>query len=302
MPTEAKESRSRDPYGDVRQLLAKELGREVRQDAWSYLSVSCGPLVDAVRHDRARYLPQVRRSYEIYDQMHPMPDIGYSKEKRSHKRTLDDEVEKPADLRELALAKLAAARLERQLWRSPLADVFRQQELGGKLLEPQDIPRWVESRLQEEGQPSRPAPYMPIPTLNQGSSAWQDLLFKPLSRQTFAAFLHDLAQVVETCPDQDLQMPQLVGSDPLALSYCAPGGSVLSAPIRADGVLARLKNAVSGMLGLCKITGWQEHEAVAFLRWLGAAAATPSSDYPPLQPPALLPWQDHDRPGPPRAA
>ena len=109
------------------------------------------------------------------------------------------------------------------------------------------------------------AAYLPVPVLNGGSPAWSDLLFTPLSRDTFAAWLRDLATVVESCPDGELQMPRLEASESFELRYSMPGGSIFSRPIRYDSTLAVLKDAVSGVLGVCNLTGWQEHEGVAFV-------------------------------------
>jgi len=251
---------SRDPYlwgdhyDDVRAMLADDLGAAVSKRAFDHLVHIWPKGLAAVRDDRDRWMPLLRQKYEI-----SLEDFA----PRQSRRRRDLEV--PPDVRDQALAHLVAARIERQARLSPLTHEFRERVLGGRLVEPQQIPDWVQSQAMAEGEPSVSVAYMPVPVLNGGRPAWQELLFTPLTRESFAAWLRDLAEVVESCPESELQMPQLVGGEPFELRYCAPGASVLSRPIRYDGVLAALKYAVSGTFGVCQITGWQEHEGVAFV-------------------------------------
>jgi hypothetical protein len=238
----------------VRKRLEEDLGHSVQARVWNHLTRMSSEIMSLVRKDPVKWRALLRQKYEIAAE-----DLGAG---RSHKKA---SLEVPADARETALAALLAARLERRPELNPPVHEFRRQVLHGQLLEPARIPEWVDGQAAKQGEPSMRAAYLPVPVLNGGRQAWSDLLFEPLSRDTFSAWLRDLAAVVEGLPERELQMPQLAASDAIELRYCAPSGSVLSRPIRYDGVLAALKEAVSGTLGVCKLTGWQEHEGVAFV-------------------------------------
>ena len=79
----------------------------------------------------------------------------------------------------------------------------------------------------------------------------------------YADWLAERARRVAEDPASEL--PQGTTQGPLVLEYAMPRGGAGRIEIRGDGILARLKTVVSGVMGLCAFTGWSEPAAVAFV-------------------------------------
>lgn len=139
---------------------------------------------------------------------------------------------------------------------------FRRRFLRDRLLAGDEIAPWVEEQLGREGPPA--SAYLRVPIFDD------DIATRPLAgfAKTYADFLCQAAKRLREGGDAEL--PAAVVSEPLSLSYGPPGGSIGSARIRGDGVLAELK-AVATIL--CdRLGGWREDEAVGFVL---AAVAPP---------------------------
>lgn len=146
------------------------------------------------------------------------------------------------DPRMEALARIAAAEAARH----PLVLAFRQDVLGGKLLEPQDVPNWIETRAREEeptwcvtlrvpAPPPRPKPGRVLDGVNM------EAVRKAAS---------------QAGPDS------VTGWRPESLPYVAADGLPARVAISAEGVLAQLKRAAEELAWLF---GWDIADAVTFV-------------------------------------
>lgn len=128
---------------DVRQALARLLGRDPRPNIWSFLVKKRWPS-DVLAGDAT--LDELFREYR------DLETLGQPEQKPPIVREL------PPDKRDWALSRILAVEAAR--W--PEVRAFRQDVLGGRLLSPQDVPAWIEAQAAADG-PSTLWIRLPLP-------------------------------------------------------------------------------------------------------------------------------------------
>lgn len=136
-------------------------------------------------------------------------------------------------------------------------DAFRAQVLGGKLLSLSELASWVKDQAAREG-PVSPQ-YVTIPAPFGERLEW--LVTGDVA--IYAAWLAERARRVAHDAESELPVPVTTGS--LVLHYGRRLPEEGQIQIRGDGVLAQLKEVVSGIKGIARFTGWSERAAVSFV-------------------------------------
>jgi hypothetical protein len=134
---------------------------------------------------------------------------------------------------------------------------FREQVLGGRLLGIEEIVPWVCEQAGREGPVS--AAYVAVPAPPGEPLGWTT----SGEVTAYAQWLARRARAVADDPTSEL--PAGITSGPLTLEYGPLGRGAAVIEIRANGILACLKEIASGSNGLCLHTGWLERAAVAFV-------------------------------------
>ena len=135
-------------------------------------------------------------------------------------------------------------------------DAFRLQAgLAGRLLSVEQVGPWILEQAQGEGPVAAHYVMVPEPARLPGAWSWSR------DRRSSADWLVGRAR--DIAEDQSSELPGASLQEPLVLEFSgAPKGRI---EIRGDGLLAGLKEVVSGRKGLCGFTGWSERAAVAFV-------------------------------------
>lgn len=237
---------ARDPYlqrdqcPEVRAWLEGELDRPFNEKAWD-LVLDVLVLLQIARQKPDVGRPQILRQYEIFEER-VKPG---SRKHRSSERI------GPSDDRLWALAEIAVLWAARELG----VVAFRQQALKDRLIDPQEVPRWVADHRAAEGEPAEA--YVRFPLRN-----WEriEAVLDIQSRNGLVQWLRNEAAALQTA--EAAELVECVTYGPETLSFFAPGRPEEVATIRRDGQLAQLKQVVTGLV---ERYGWPEHYAVCFV-------------------------------------
>jgi hypothetical protein len=137
-------------------------------------------------------------------------------------------------------------------------DAFRlRAKLAGGLLTVEQVPKWIAEQARAEGPVAAHYVMVPEPAGDPGVWSWSR------DRQGYTDWLARRARRVGQ--DENSELPSATLHDPLVLEFANAPQGLDRIEIRGDGLLAALKEVVSGRLGLCGLTGWSEQAAVAFV-------------------------------------
>lgn len=226
---------------DVRRALEKRLRRPIPDAVWEALAEE-EHLEVAEREEAGQrgagleYLIDKAREYlRLARKLERKPTLPKADEPHSGSR------EAPPDKRLWALTRITAFLVNRD----EEVQKFRKEALGGRLLSPEEVPKWIEEQAAKEGRT------VTISFDVLAGEGWQERLLKQVNR------------AVET--DQYSWRLTL-------LAYIDPSSSWQKhIPIRKDGVLGRLKQLAKKFDGF-----WDEAQAV-WLILTGEAFAIPSA-------------------------
>ena len=137
-------------------------------------------------------------------------------------------------------------------------DAFRlQARLAGRLLSAAQVPQWIEEQARAEGPVAGRYATVPAPAGIPAAWSWSR------DRRRYAEWLAGRAR--DIAEDQSSELPGASLQEPLVLEFASAPQVPDRIEIRGDGLLAALKEVVSGRKGLCGFTGWSEHAAVTFV-------------------------------------
>jgi hypothetical protein len=137
-------------------------------------------------------------------------------------------------------------------------DAFRlRANLADDLLSVEQVRSWIEEQARAEGPVAAHYVMVPAPAGLPAAWSWSR------DRRRYAEWLAGRAR--DIAEDQSSELPGASLQEPLVLEFASERQGLDRIEIRRDGLLAALKEVVSGKKGLCGFTGWSEHAAVAFV-------------------------------------
>lgn len=161
-----------------------------------------------------------------------------------------------------ARARALHEALARELSWTCGVDAFREQQLGGKLLGPEEIASWIKKQAARDGPVTGYYVTVPAPPREFHGS----MMVTAIIGGDTAAYARWLARRAEAvAADLTSELPFASSRGPLSLDYTVPGRGASTIAIRGNGVLAQLKEIASGIKGVGRLAGWPEQEAVAFI-------------------------------------
>jgi hypothetical protein len=141
-------------------------------------------------------------------------------------------------------------------------DAFREQQLGGRLLAPEEITPWIKEQAAREGPVTGRYVTVPAPAREFVAA----MMMVAILRDDTAAYARWLATRAEAvASDPTSELPFAATRGPLTLEYTVPGQGTSRIAIRGNGVLAQLKEIAFGAKGIGRLAGWTEQGAVAFI-------------------------------------
>lgn len=178
----------------------------------------------------------------VEEKLRPLLDLyGAGQSRKARPTRTPKEETLPPDERLLALSEVLAV----QAARRPDVQAFRQEVLGGQLLQPKNIPAWIKERAAEDSEPE-----MLLTVTAVVSKDALPPVGAPAQEQLAAAQRAVAAG-----------RPLSYGEKHATLSY-PENGAAQVAFIAYGGVLWRLKGIAEA---LAREYGWQEAQAVAFI-------------------------------------
>lgn len=125
----------------VREALASQIGREVREDIWTWLV-------------KKRWVSEVIQGEtplrELRDEYLELTNTFSGTPRKTGPQKLEHEVLVPPDQRRKTLSKLLAI----EAARSPVVVSFREEVLSGRLIALDDLPAWIEDQNRSLGSPA----------------------------------------------------------------------------------------------------------------------------------------------------
>lgn len=236
MPTDAKEIRAQLRANVVKQ------GLRWRPAIWRDLANSKNVKLVADGHGTVDDLLAVYLRKEETYYARPIP-------RREVVRVVED-----SHARARALAELCARQLDGYCG---VEDFRIRAGLAGKLIAKEQVVEWVLAQAAAEGPVAAHYVMVPEPDDDQWRWSWT------LDRESYAAWLIRLAEQIADDPTAEL--PAMKLHEPPVLQFAATERGPRRVQVRGDGLLARLKEVVSGEQGLCVFAGWSEHAAVAYV-------------------------------------
>jgi len=242
---------------NLRKKIEKELGRKMPDFVWLILKTENLPDVEYfLRHGKAAERKEA--FFDLLNKAHFYCKKWDSEEKKQPDVRLPEYKEMPAE-EEIASAKEKVAPPPNKRFQA-LTDIvatlankdneiisFRQEILGGKLLKPEEVPRWVRATGEKEGHTLKI-------TLNIESKA---NLQKEIIKQAQAASAAISAII---SGDKPPGYPVTIGLGGSKLSYIGPDSFQEVIPINENGILGRLKKLAKKYEAF-----WSEAQAVHFI-------------------------------------
>lgn len=234
------------PMEDVRKALEKRLRRLIPDAVWETLAE--GGHIEVAEQEEAcqrgaglEYLIDKAREYlRLARKLGRKPSLPEADEPHSGSR------EAPPDKRLWALTRIMAVLANRD----EEVQRFREEVLGGRLLSPEEVPKWIEEQAKKEGHTI---------TVSFNVSIEKNQEVEEFERQAVEHAKHALES-------------GQYGMKLTLLSYLAPPSTWQKhIPIRKDGVLGRLKQLAKKFDGF-----WGEAQAV-WLILTGEALPIPSA-------------------------
>jgi hypothetical protein len=153
-----------------------------------------------------------------------------------------------------ALAELCARQLDSYCG---VEDFRVRAGLAGKLLGKDAVTEWVLGQARGEGPVAERYVMVPEPADDHLRWSWT------LDNESYVGWLIRLADRV--ADDAAAELPAMKLHEASVLQFALTERGPRHLQIRGDGLLARLKEVVSGEQGLCVFTGWSEHAAVTYV-------------------------------------
>jgi len=231
------------PFDEVRESLTNALGvRRLRDGLWK----------DLVHSRYVELVANGRWPIEALANQYLRKEEDLFPPKRARREPL---CQIDPDARARALAEIVACRLARFF---PVL-AFRQTHLKDELLPESTIADWVEERARQEGPPGEGYFSMPV-------ASWKEPPPWLVDDDRVAGYARWLAEeAARVAANPKAEIPSADEWAPRQLHYGVPGEPWRAIAIRGDGVLAQLRSAASGMLGVAHAAGWSEAQAVAFI-------------------------------------
>jgi hypothetical protein len=234
--------------------IAERKLRQALADRLALRGLSLRPAIwrDLVNSKNVKLVLDGRSSFERLVEIYLDKEETYYPQPRAGREVLH--VYEDTHARARALSELCARLLRGYCG----VDAFRlQANLAGRLLSVEQVGPWILEQAQGEGPVAAHYVMVPEPAGLPGAWSWSR------DRRSYADWLAGRARdIVE---NQSSELPGASLQEPLVLEF----GGVPKGPgrieIRGDGLLAALKEVVSGRKGLCGFTGWSERAAVAFV-------------------------------------